>query len=181
MVCIRTPHPSRPGARRAAVQTVKARMNTIRVLGRQLKNDGIEIVTLESTSDYWRIWFFVLEAAGLVVQLVSPAEDRQAGRAGAGPADRVGDAAGLVRAAQGDPGPAGLHPGPGPAGPRADPLLAAAGEAAGRRPGQGLQCRLEADHRVRPGHDQGDDRRPARPAGAGRPGPGPDESQARRP
>jgi len=77
MVCIRTPHPSRPGARRAAVQTVKARMNTIRVLGRQLKNDGIEIVTLESTSDYWRIWFFVLEAAGLVVQLVSPAQARQ--------------------------------------------------------------------------------------------------------
>ena len=77
MVCIRTPHPSRPGARRAAVWTVKARMNTIRVLGRQLKNDGIEIVTLESTSDYWRIWFFVLEAAGLVVQLVSPAQARQ--------------------------------------------------------------------------------------------------------
>ena len=77
MVCIRTPHPSRPGARRAAVRTVKARMNTIRVLGRQLKNDGIEIVTLESTSDYWRIWFFVLEAAGLVVQLVSPAQARQ--------------------------------------------------------------------------------------------------------
>jgi len=34
-------------------------------------------VTLESTSDYWRIWFFVLEACGLVVQLVSPAQARQ--------------------------------------------------------------------------------------------------------
>src|SRR6202030_2149069 len=43
MVCTRTPHPSRPGARRAAVWTVKARMNTIRVLGRHPKNDGIEI------------------------------------------------------------------------------------------------------------------------------------------
>jgi hypothetical protein len=31
-------------------------MGTIRALGRQLKNDGIEMVTLESTSDYWRIW-----------------------------------------------------------------------------------------------------------------------------
>ena len=71
MVCTRTPQPGRPGVRRATVWTVKARMNTIRVLGRQLRKDGIEIVTLESTSDYWRIWFFVLEACGLAVQLVS--------------------------------------------------------------------------------------------------------------
>ena len=54
MVCTRTPHPSRPGARRSTVWTVKARMKAIRTLGRQLKKDGIEIVTLESTSDYWR-------------------------------------------------------------------------------------------------------------------------------
>jgi transposase len=32
---------------------------------------GVEIVTLESTSDYWRIWLFVLEACGLNVQLVN--------------------------------------------------------------------------------------------------------------
>ena len=50
MVCTRTPHPSRPGARRSTVWTVKARMKAIRTLGRQLKKDGIEIVTLESTS-----------------------------------------------------------------------------------------------------------------------------------
>jgi transposase len=74
MVCTRTPHPARPGARRATVWTVKARMNAIRALGRQLRKDGIEIVTLESTSDYWRIWFFVLEAGGLAVQLVSAAQ-----------------------------------------------------------------------------------------------------------
>ena len=49
MVCTRTPHPSRPGARRSTVWTVKARMNTVRALGRQLHKDGIEIVTLEST------------------------------------------------------------------------------------------------------------------------------------
>ena len=74
MVCTRTPHPSRPGARQAAVWTVKARMNAIRVLGRQLRKDGIELITLESTSDYWRIWFFVLEACGLAVQLVGAAQ-----------------------------------------------------------------------------------------------------------
>src|SRR6516162_1303141 len=74
MVCTRTPHPSRPGARRSTVWTVKARMNAVRALGRQLHKDGIEVVTLESTSDYWRIWFFVLEACGLAVQLVSAAQ-----------------------------------------------------------------------------------------------------------
>jgi len=56
MVCIRMPHPSRPGARQSAVWTVKARMAAIGAVGRQLKADGIQIVTLESTSDYWRIW-----------------------------------------------------------------------------------------------------------------------------
>jgi transposase len=74
MVCTRVPHPSRLGARRGTVWTVKARRNAIGALGRQLKKDGIEIVTLESTSDYWRIWFFVLEACGLAVQLVNAAQ-----------------------------------------------------------------------------------------------------------
>jgi transposase len=49
MVCTRTPHPSRPGARRSTVWTIKARRNAISGLGRQLARDGIEVVTLEST------------------------------------------------------------------------------------------------------------------------------------
>jgi hypothetical protein len=53
MVCTRTPHPSRPGARRSTVWTVQARMGQIRQLGRQLAGDGIEIVTLELTSVIW--------------------------------------------------------------------------------------------------------------------------------
>ena len=108
MVCTRTPHPSRPGARRSTVWTVKARMNAVRALGRQLHKDGIEIVTLESTSDYWRIWYFLLEACGLAVQLVNARqarnlpgrpENRQAGRPVARPADRDGPAAAVLRAA----------------------------------------------------------------------------------
>ena len=53
MVCTRTPHPSRPGARQSTVWTVKARMGAVRTLGRQLKAGGIEIVTLESTEVIW--------------------------------------------------------------------------------------------------------------------------------
>ena len=74
VVCTRLPHPSRPGARQSTVWTVKARMGAVGKLGRQLKDSGIELVTLESTSDYWRIWFFVLEACGLAVQLVHAAQ-----------------------------------------------------------------------------------------------------------
>ena len=76
VVCTRTPHPSRAGARRSIIWTVQARMGAVRALGRQLVKDGIEIVTLESTSDYWRIWFFVLEGCGLAVQLVHAAQAR---------------------------------------------------------------------------------------------------------
>src|SRR5215475_1737046 len=76
VVCTRMPHPSRPGARASTVWTVQARMGAVRALGARLKADGIELVTLESTSDYWRIWFFVLEACGLAVQLVHAAQAR---------------------------------------------------------------------------------------------------------
>ena len=74
VVCARLPHPSRPGTRQSRVWTVKARMNAIRALGRQLKQDSIEMVALESRDDYWRIWFFVLEACGLAVQLVDASQ-----------------------------------------------------------------------------------------------------------
>ena len=74
MVCTRLPHPSRPGARQSTVWTVQARMGAIRELGRQLARGGIQTVTLESTSDYWRIWFFVLEGCGLAVQLVNSSQ-----------------------------------------------------------------------------------------------------------
>jgi len=74
VVCVRTPHPSRPGARRSTHWPVTATMAAIGVLARQLRKDGIQMVTLESTSDYWRIWYYVLEAAGLAVQLVSSSQ-----------------------------------------------------------------------------------------------------------
>ena len=62
MVCTRRPHPSRPGARQSTVWTVRARMGAIRALGRQLAQDGIEVVTL----DYQRLLAdLVLRAGGV--------------------------------------------------------------------------------------------------------------------
>ena len=77
MVCVRLPHPSRPGARQSHVQEVPATTAAVSALAGQLAGQGIEKVTLESTSDYWRIWFYLLEAAGLDVQLVSASQARQ--------------------------------------------------------------------------------------------------------
>ena len=76
-VCMRLPHPSRPGARRNTVWAVPATMNAVRALAGQLEAERIEKVTLESTSDYWRIWFYVLSAGGLDVQLVSATQVKQ--------------------------------------------------------------------------------------------------------
>jgi transposase len=77
MVCVRGPHPSRPGQRQSTVWTVQATMNAVTALAGQLAGLGVQKVTLESTCDYWRIWFYVLEAAGLDVQLVSATQARQ--------------------------------------------------------------------------------------------------------
>jgi transposase len=77
MVCTRLPHPARPGARRSTVWEVPATMSAVAALAAQFVAQGIEKVTLESTSDYWRIWYYVLEAAGLDVQLVSAHQARQ--------------------------------------------------------------------------------------------------------
>ncbi len=70
MVCTRVPHEMRPGKRRTRVWQVDAATNAILELADHLRCQGIEKVTLESTSDYWRIWFYLLEAAGVDVQLV---------------------------------------------------------------------------------------------------------------
>ena len=71
VVCTRVPDEDRPGRRKMHVWTVTATMGAVTELGDHLRCEGIEVVTLESTSDYWRVWHVVLEAAGLTVQLVN--------------------------------------------------------------------------------------------------------------
>lgn len=78
MVCLRAAHPTRPGRRLNRVQEVAATTNAIIELGERLVAEKVERVTLESTSDYWRSWFYLLEAAGLDVALVNAREVKNA-------------------------------------------------------------------------------------------------------
>jgi transposase len=68
-VCVRLP--GKTGRRFSRVWDVPARTGPVTELGDQLLELGIEKVTVESTSDYWRIWYYLLEAAGLKVDLVN--------------------------------------------------------------------------------------------------------------
>ena len=80
-VCTRLP-PARDGGRRVSrTEEVPATAQEVLALAQRLLADRVQLVVMESTSDYWRIWYYLLEAAGLAVQLVNPAHARQlAGR-----------------------------------------------------------------------------------------------------
>ena len=76
-VCTRLP-PARDGGRRASrLEEIPATAREILALAGRLLADGVELVVMEATSDYWRIWYYLLEGAGLNVQLVNPAHARQ--------------------------------------------------------------------------------------------------------
>jgi transposase len=71
MVCSRVPHATRAGKRVTKVWQVASTTNQILELADQLAGEGIERVVVESTSDYWRPFVYLLEARGLVVWLVN--------------------------------------------------------------------------------------------------------------
>ncbi|WP_435193138.1 IS110 family transposase, partial [Nonomuraea sp. bgisy094] len=77
-VCVRTPSGTGTERRVSKVWEVEATFNAVSQLGEELVGMRVEKVTVESTSDYWRIWFYVLEAAGLEVQLVNAREVKNA-------------------------------------------------------------------------------------------------------
>ena len=77
VVCMRLPDPARPGRYASQIwDNVPAARARIAELGRELLRRQVQMVTLESTSDYWRIWYYVLESVGLAVQLVSASQAR---------------------------------------------------------------------------------------------------------
>ena len=75
MVCTRVPG-SRPDRRRQKVWRVEATFKDVIALMDHLRCEGIQRLVLESTSDYWRIWYYLAEAAGLEVWLVNARDVR---------------------------------------------------------------------------------------------------------
>jgi transposase len=76
VVCVRMPPANGRKHRTSHLQAVSATVPAIGELAAELKAAGVQMVSMEATSDYWRVWFFVLEEAGLAVQLVSSSQAR---------------------------------------------------------------------------------------------------------
>ena len=74
MVCLRTPHDTIPGRRVTKVWPLQATTAVLVELGDHLRCERVTRVVLESTSDYWRPFYYLLEAAGLTVWLVNAAQ-----------------------------------------------------------------------------------------------------------
>jgi transposase len=74
MVCLRIPHETIPGRRVTTVWPVAATTAALVELGDHLRAERVTRVVVESTSDYWRPFYYLLEAAGLIVWLVNAAQ-----------------------------------------------------------------------------------------------------------
>jgi transposase len=85
--------PARDGGRRASrLEEVPATSAAVLALAARLLADRVELVVMEATSDYWRIWYYLLESAGLNVQLVNSRHARQlAGRPKTDPLTELSD------------------------------------------------------------------------------------------
>ncbi len=70
MVCTRVPG-SRPDRKRQKIWCAEARYDSVVALMDHLRCQGIQRLVVESTSDYWRTWYYLAEAAGLQVWLVN--------------------------------------------------------------------------------------------------------------
>src|ERR1700757_845672 len=76
VVCVRMPPARGRKHRTSHLQAVPATVPAIGELAAELRAAGVQMVSMEATSDYWRVWFAVLEEAGLAVQLVNSSQAR---------------------------------------------------------------------------------------------------------
>jgi transposase len=78
MACTRVPRTGEPGRFVTEVWIVAATTNAILELADHLTAVQVDKVVLESTSDYWRPFFYLLEAAGLSAELVNARDVKNA-------------------------------------------------------------------------------------------------------
>jgi len=77
MVCARVPHATTTGRRMTKVWEVSSTTGAVMELAEELAGLAIERVVVESTSDYWRPFVYLLQARGLVVWLVNAHDVKQ--------------------------------------------------------------------------------------------------------
>jgi len=71
MVCTRLPGERNPERRVQRTWPVASSTNAIAELADHLVCQGVQLVVMEATSDYWRPFFYLLEARGLICWLVN--------------------------------------------------------------------------------------------------------------
>jgi transposase len=72
MACVRIPSPDNPGRRCQEVREYVTRTPALLELADWLRCHQVELVSMESTSAYWKPVFFLLEAEGFTCWLLNP-------------------------------------------------------------------------------------------------------------
>src|SRR5207248_8398975 len=71
VACVRVPHPQRPGRRQQEVREYATTMGALLGLADELHRQGVTLVAMEATSDYWKPVFYLLEADGFECWLLN--------------------------------------------------------------------------------------------------------------
>ena len=88
--CMRVPHPSKPGRRMQEIRGYATTTAALLEMAIWLRQWGIERVVMESTSDYWKGVYYLLESEGFDCWLVNAREVKNVpGRAKTDRADAV--------------------------------------------------------------------------------------------
>lgn len=71
MACIRVPHEDKPGRRLQEVREYPTSTRSLLELSDRLRCQGVRLVAMEATSDYWKPVFYLLEAEGFECWLLN--------------------------------------------------------------------------------------------------------------
>lgn len=71
VACVRVPHEDKPGLRRQEIREYATLSRSLLELADWLRCERVELVAMESTSDYWKPVFYLLEAEGFACWLLN--------------------------------------------------------------------------------------------------------------